>query len=286
MSEAQKRGLDHIVWAVEDLDQAGASFEARGFTVTPQNDHAFGTSNRLIQLDRFFIELTAIRDRSVFPPEAPDTFSFPRCVEATLATGEGGAMFVLDCFDHAQTRADFLQAGIHVYAPFSFRRIANLPGGATAEVGFHLNFVRHADMPDTGFFTCEQTAPEHFWKPEFQRHENGMTGVEAVVFVAELTSQHSLFFQKFTGGAVRAVPGGIDVRTSRGRVIVLTPPAFKARFGHAAPGPHHLAGLVLHGGGAPVRSLANANAADAVAEVQHGLSLIRLTGPLAEDAEI
>ena len=25
------------------------------------------------------------------------------------------------------------------------------------------------------FFTCQQTAPEHFWKPAYQTHENGAT---------------------------------------------------------------------------------------------------------------
>ncbi|NIQ53863.1 MAG: VOC family protein, partial [Gammaproteobacteria bacterium] len=52
MSPSTRRRIDHLVHAVDDLDAAAAAYEDLGFLVTPRADHPFGTSNRLVILDR------------------------------------------------------------------------------------------------------------------------------------------------------------------------------------------------------------------------------------------
>ncbi len=54
-------GIDHIVIAVNHLDEASAAFDAAGFTVTPGGSHPTGTHNALIAFaDGSYLELIAI----------------------------------------------------------------------------------------------------------------------------------------------------------------------------------------------------------------------------------
>ena len=56
-------GIDHIVIAVNDLEQASGDFESAGFTVTPGGSHPTGTHNALIPFaDGSYLELIAIED--------------------------------------------------------------------------------------------------------------------------------------------------------------------------------------------------------------------------------
>lgn len=56
-------GIDHIVIAVANLDQASAQFTAAGFNVTPGGSHPTGTHNSLITFeDGSYIELIAVED--------------------------------------------------------------------------------------------------------------------------------------------------------------------------------------------------------------------------------
>ena len=54
-------GIDHIVIAVNHLDEASAAFDAAGFTVTPGGSHPTGTHNALVPFaDGSYLELIAI----------------------------------------------------------------------------------------------------------------------------------------------------------------------------------------------------------------------------------
>jgi hypothetical protein len=56
-------GIDHIVIAVNDLENASAGFETAGFTVTPGGSHPTGTHNALVPFaDGSYLELIAIED--------------------------------------------------------------------------------------------------------------------------------------------------------------------------------------------------------------------------------
>ena len=80
------------------------------------------------------------------------------------------AMLLLTMLVVTRSQAAFTASGLDTYAPFHFERQAKLPDGSSARVAFSLAFVTHKKMPEAVFFTCQQHAPQYFWKPEYQKH--------------------------------------------------------------------------------------------------------------------
>lgn len=229
------RGLDHVVVAVRDLDAAGRTFAALGFTVTPENHHSWGTANRLIQLDGFFLELLGIANPGLIPEASGNAFSFGAFSRDFLVAREGGSMLVLESSDADEDRRAFVDAGMSVFNPFSFERIANLADGGTAQVAFDLTFVRDPAGPGIGYFTCHNKYPENFWKAAFQSHENGARRIKAIYIVAENPADHEVFLSNFCGvDEARAVLSGLSLATPRGDVVVLSPEGYADLTGVAA----------------------------------------------------
>ena len=81
-------GLDHVFFAVPDLDAAAATLEAGlGLRVGPGGRHeAWGTANRLIWCGDSYLELVAVEDR-----ERAAASWFGQAVLETLAMSSGGA---------------------------------------------------------------------------------------------------------------------------------------------------------------------------------------------------
>lgn len=231
------RGIDHIVHCVRDLDAAIARFKALGFTLTPRALHPFGTGNALVQMQSCFIELLAIVEPDKIDPAAGGGFSFGPFCRDYLARREGMAMLVFESRDAPADRADFIAADLTTYPVFDFSRKAELPGGGEATVAFSLAFVTHQDMPQAAFFTCQQHAPEHFWKPEYQDHANGAQTIAEIVMVADEPAAWRALFEGMQGaGSARLDGDRLSVATARGNVSVLTPDAFAGRFpGESAP---------------------------------------------------
>jgi hypothetical protein len=244
------RGIDHLVLAVRDLEAARVRYAALGFTLTPRAQHPFGTANSLVQLDGNFLELLAIDDPARITPAAPGGFSFGAFNCEFLARREGFSMLVFESRDARADHADFAAAGLAAQPPFDFSRDARLPDGSTARVGFSLAFVTDPRLPEAAFFTCQQHAPQHFWKPEYQRHANTARQVVEVVMVTSAPAELRGLFAGMQGAdAVSQTGDGLSVRTARGQVSVLTPAAFDQRFPGAAPSSRpatpHLAAFVV-----------------------------------------
>lgn len=230
------RGFDHVVWAVRDLGAAARFMERLGFRVTPRARHPWGTENHLVQLDGFFIEILGIGDETLIPEAVGDTFSFGAFNRDFLKRREGASMLVMESRDPAADRRDFEQAGLHVYAPFSFGREATLPDGGIRKVGFDLTFVRNDSDPTHGFFTCLNRYPDTFWSAEYQTHPNGVTALESVVIVCDEPAEQHIFYAAFTGRReMRATSLGITLETPRGGLHLMPPAAFASLYGIDAP---------------------------------------------------
>lgn len=161
------RGLDHVVLAVRNLSRAAQAFADLGFTVTPENQHPWGTANRLVQLDGFFIELLSVKDADKIIESQNKKFSFGSFNRDFLQSHEGLSMLVLDSDNAEKDRLVFESAGLNLFEPFSFEREAQYPDGQTARVGFDLTFVEDPQSPNIGYFTCHNKYPGKFLETRF-----------------------------------------------------------------------------------------------------------------------
>ncbi len=224
------RAFDHIVLVARDLDAQSRFYEGLGFTLTPRAQHPWGTTNRLIQMQGVFLELLSLGDMAIEPP-APGHFSFGAFTRDYLARREGLAMLVLRTADAAADRALWRNRGLDTYELFDFARSATLPDGRSVKVAFTLCFVTDPAMPDALFFVCQQHYPENFWKPEFQVHANGATGVASVWMAAAQPQRHASFFARLTDEqAVRSDGHGLRIAMQNGELIVADPASLAARF--------------------------------------------------------
>ncbi|MDA1311101.1 MAG: VOC family protein [Proteobacteria bacterium] len=252
------RGLDHLVMVVNDLEAARGVYERLGFTTTPRALHPFGTENFLVQMQGNFLEVVGIADAGMIPPHGPGVFSFARGNADFLARREGMSSLVFQTQDARADRRDFLAAKLNAFENVDFSRQATLPDGSEVTVAFSLAFVTDPAMPETTFFTCQQHAPEHFWKPAYQVHANGAHHAAEAIMVAPDPAAHAGFFRGTHGadavtikgevgsGDAQGGDGGLRVATDLGSIVMLTPAAYRARFGADTVGPvdtAHFAGF-------------------------------------------
>lgn len=233
------RGIDHIVLAVRNLDDAARCYEGLGFTLTPRAQHPdhMGTSNRLVQFaGNNFIELLEVDRPGTLDPHdfsvSPPRFSFGAHSRDFLAHGNGMSALVLSGTDNRADAAAFARDDLGNYQPFDFERQATLPDGSKVTVAFGLAYATSPDMPEIVFFTCHNRTPEYFWKPAFQAHANGARRIAAVYLAAEDPARHRDFLSKLTRGAVADTDGGLRFECGSGELLVLTP----SRLAAIAPG--------------------------------------------------
>jgi hypothetical protein len=225
------KGIDHLVLCGRDQSAMRDNYASLGFTLTPEARHPFGTGNSLIQLEGCFLELLSVLEPEKIIPAAAGQFSFGAFNRDFLAQGEGMSMLVLDSTDARADVAAFRARGLTTYDPFDFERKAKLPDGREVTVGFSLAFATDPALPGLAFFTCQQHAPEHFWKPQYQRHANRALTILDVSLVAERPQNHVAFLSAFTGFAPENIPGGVTFRTARGNISCITPERFAENFG-------------------------------------------------------
>jgi hypothetical protein len=230
------RGLDHVVHAVHDLDAAAELYRRLGFIVGARNQHPpdWGTQNHIIQLPGFSIELLGLADTSQMMPHTPQNFSFGAFNRDFLAHRQGLSMLAIE--GQAGDAEELRTAGIGEFEPLEFSREAKRPDGSQVKVAFTLIFAHDSAAPDVGFFTCRQHDPENYWNPAFQNHANGTHSILGVVLVGENPRNHENFLSAITGLAeIDETAIGIAAHTPRGAIEVVTPAAFRDRFGTEPP---------------------------------------------------
>ena len=225
------RAVDHLVLAVNDLEAAREAYRRMGFTLTPPAQHPWGTANSLVQLQGNFLELVAVAEPAKIPPLEPGRFSFGAFNQAFLKRRQGLSMLVFQSTDARRDQAEFKARGLETYEAFDFSRQAKLPDGSLKTVAFSLAFVTEPRMPDAAFFTCQQHAPEIFWKPEYQRHANGARAVVEVVMFANDPRGFVEFFGKLVEPeAITRSEGLLRVALGQGALTMLDATRLAQRF--------------------------------------------------------
>ncbi|MCG6205951.1 VOC family protein [Rhodopseudomonas sp. HC1] len=225
-------GLDHIVHAVRDLDAAADAYRQLGFIVGTRNRHPWGTHNRIIQLDGFFIEILTVAEPEKIEPHRDGGYSFGAFQRDYLTRREGLSMLLLASDDAAQDARGYATAGIGDEGVFTFAREGVRSDGSVAQLGFALAFARDALSPDAGFAVCQHLHPENFWSPAFQAHANTAQAAAGVVMVADNPTDHHIFLGAYTGlRDLHATSSGVTARTPRGDITIMEPVSFRDQYG-------------------------------------------------------
>lgn len=225
-------GLDHIVHAVRDLDAAAEAYQRLGFTVGARNRHPWGTHNRIVQVDGFFVEILTVAEPEKIAPHRARAFSFGAFHRDYLVRREGLSMLLLASADAKADAMAYAAAGIGDDEVFSFGRDGQRPDGSVVKLGFSLAFARDPLSPDAGFAACQHHHPENFWNPSFQTHANGARAAAAVAMVADNPTDHHIFLGAFTGlRDLHASSIGVTARTERGDIDIVEPVSFRDQYG-------------------------------------------------------
>lgn len=224
-------GLDHIVHMVADLDAGEAFYRRAGFIVSNRNKHPWGTHNHIIQCDGAYIELLGIGEPEKIPAERPGSFSFGAYNRDFAERGEGLSMMLLNSLDANADMQAFRNAGISNYEVFDFAREGKRADGATVKLAFSLSYASDPQSPACGFAVCQHHFPENFWNASLQQHDNSARKLAGAVFVADHPDAHREFLSAYVGVDAKPQATGLAIRTPRGEIDVLTPHAFRERFG-------------------------------------------------------
>ena len=226
------RGIDHLIIAVRDLEAARRTFEGLGFTVAPIARHPFGTANAVVQFGGSYLELVSVYDAQLIPPTRAGVFSFAAFNRDFLAKREGMSMLALKSADAAADQADFEAHGLPSFEPLYFERMATGPDGVERPVSFSVTFTREPRLKEVGFLTCQHHHPENFWRPEYQSHPNGATGVGSAVLVARDPADFHAFITVFSGKRdMSSTSLGVTFDMGDGGIELLSPVGYEAWFG-------------------------------------------------------
>jgi len=246
-----KRGIDHLVLCVSDLERAVAFYGRLGFTTTPRAQHPWGTDNSLVQLNDCFLELLTVARPELIAASGGRDFSFGAYNSDFLSRREGMSMLAFESRDARADQEEFINRGLPPWESFHFERSAHLPDGTQARIAFTLAFATDPRMPEAAFFCCQQHAPQYFWKPQYQSHANGVVAIDEVVMVAEEPAAVADFFFKIQEReSVEEKGDCLMVRTPHGTIAVLTAGEARRRYGGQElcdfPATPHFLGFSVH----------------------------------------
>ncbi|MEM8877405.1 MAG: VOC family protein [Pseudomonadota bacterium] len=170
-------GIDHLVILVSDLDQAAATYQRLGFTVSPRGLHSphMGTGNHTIMLRDDYFELLAV--------VSPTDINVP--MRKWLGSGEGLYATALRTDDAAGMYEELTAAGVTVNEPVAFQRPVDLPGGGKTEAAFAVTSIQEPGGVRDNIFGCQHMTRDAVWLPGLMTHANTASGLQAVVGVAE-----------------------------------------------------------------------------------------------------
>jgi catechol 2,3-dioxygenase-like lactoylglutathione lyase family enzyme len=203
------QGIDHVVVLVQDLDQASDAYARMGFKLTPRGFHSIGSQNHCIMFGRDYIEL-------LLPKPHPEMTAF---VEH-LSSGEGLGAIGFATDDARALRAGWVASGIDAGEALDFSRPVENLGDARFRI------VQMTGDPDAGcgFFACQHFTRDLVWRPDFQSHASGVTGIAAIAVIADLAP-----YRRVLGSKPEKIREGALLATGSAPVLVTDAQRLAAR---------------------------------------------------------
>ncbi len=215
--------LDHVVVNVMGkLDEAAEQYTRLGFQLTERGHHTLGSSNNLAIFRDNYLELLGyLPGRETM---RADLWAHP--------AGLTGLVFKSPDADLVYTALK--ERGVAVLEPMSFARPVQLPGG-TQDARFKVIRVGGEEVQNGRTFFCHHDTPELVYRPEWQKHRNGVTEiVEFVIASRDPARTASLYERMFGAPLLTPVAGGVSFAAGAATIFVLEPEAVTERYAGAA----------------------------------------------------
>ena len=197
MPEIKHDAIDHVVFNTKDLtDQAVRLFERAGFNVTPRGFHTLGSINHTIVFANDYLELLGYPPGAI-PTQRPELAANPAGLMAT----------VLQTADADASHSALAQQGLRPRPVQSFSRPVDLGDGRTQDAAFRVTRLEPAAVPGTWFYYCQHLTRDLVWRPEWQTHANGATGITMLdIDVPSLSEAVPLYAACLGGAAIVRSP--------------------------------------------------------------------------------
>jgi catechol 2,3-dioxygenase-like lactoylglutathione lyase family enzyme len=203
-------GIDHVLIAVQDLDDARMGWTKLGFNLSPRGKHlGRGSGNYCVMFERDYIELFGIIGPE---PASPEYVAF-------LAEREGGMKLAWATADARAASAALAARGLHPSEPRALSRQLELPEG-TAVPRFDIVALPLAETPGIESFLCAHLTPELMRRPAWLSHPNGAIGIIGVTVLVEDTAALLEPYERLFGAAnVSATDALLTVRLGRHHIV-------------------------------------------------------------------
>ena len=215
--------VDHVVINVgQSLDQAQAQYAQLGFTLTSRGHHSLGSSNHLAIFGSDYFELLGVEPHNV--AKFADGWDHP--------LGLSGLVFKTADAATLWQQLAARQVPLEGTGPSSFFRPVELRDNQTHDARFRTVRIAADRIPNGRVFFCEHLTPDLVWRPEWQRHANGVNGILEYVYATHDPAASAAVLERAFGpGAVSDVEHGLQLQAGDVSVLYLLPEGIAARFG-------------------------------------------------------
>ena len=217
--------IDHLLTKVDQPDGAAAHLARLGFTVTPLSHIApMGLCNRLVLFEPFtegsanFIELMGITNSALVPSGMADLLQGPQGIRSmVMATPDAHA-----------ARAELVANGYPFGEVHHIAREWVLPG-QRLKVEFDVLLPVPAPF---AFNLCRYFSRQHYIRPEWTQHANGIVNLEAVYCIADEPAQALRFYEALFGVEAQGSDAqGWHVSPGQVQLTVFSPKMWEQKFG-------------------------------------------------------
>ena len=212
-------GIDHVIVAVRELENARTAWSRLGFALSPRGRHiGQGTANYCVMFPSDYLELLGIVD-------AADSVER---LDAFLARREGPmAAAFAPAGTAEEARAALLRRQLHPSEPRPLARQIELPQG-TVLPRFSLISLPPEETPGLDSFLCSHLTPALMRRPEWLAHPNGAIGLRAVHVLVESTAPLLPAYDRLFGIVqVTTTDAVAVVHIGRQRLVFSTPDDFQ-----------------------------------------------------------
>ncbi len=212
-------GIDHVIVAVRELENARTAWSRLGFALSPRGRHiGQGTANYCVMFPSDYLELLGIVD-AANSVERLDAFLARREGPMAAAFAPAGTA--------EEARAALLRRQLHPSEPRPLARQIELPQG-TVLPRFSLISLPPEETPGLDSFLCSHLTPALMRRPEWLAHPNGAIGLRAVHILVESTAPLLPAYDRLFGIVqVTTTDAVAVVHIGRQRLVFSTPDDFQ-----------------------------------------------------------